>query len=316
MLLPLGIFIIAFLALLWSGKILPQALATISRTLHLSQFVTAFLLASFATSAPELFVGISSAVQGVSDLSLASIIGSNIANITIVVGLAIIVAGSVSTEGKISSRNYWLISLIAFLPLLLLFDGLLSRIDGVILLIAFGLYIGKLFRDKEHFSKTFDGVEDKPSARTLWGAFRALGRFSVAMGVLLVSSFALVWASQSIVATYFNNDFVLFGAIVIALGTSLPELVFGIRAVLDDYDAAMVGNALGSVAFNAAGIVGIVALIRPIETNFSESYLVPALFLLFAFGLFHLFAYTKNRMAREEGILLVALYVLFLVVII
>jgi len=140
------IFVISFIILLWSGKALPQALGDIARQLRISEFVAAFILASFATSIPELFVGVSSAFQGVSDLSIATIIGSNIANMTIVIGLAVVIAGKVSITGRISSQNYWLISLLAFLPLLLLMDGILSRLDGVVLLIAFGLYLRKLFK--------------------------------------------------------------------------------------------------------------------------------------------------------------------------
>jgi len=311
------VFIIALTALLWSGKILPQALGDISRSLRLSEFVTAFLLVSFATSIPELFVGISAALQGVPDLSIASIIGSNIANITIVIGLSILIAGKASVEGKISSQNYWLISVIAFLPLMLLIDGMLSRIDGIILLVAFALYIRKLFHDKEHFRKVIgggDAEEAPPGATSLVEVMRAFGRFLIGMSFLLVSSFALVWSSKLIVVEYFGADFVLFGIIFIALGTSLPELAFGVRAALDGHSPAMLGNAFGSVAFNAAGIIGLIALIKPIEVDFTRDYLIASFFLLAAFTLFHFFAYTQKRLSRREGFFLVLLYVGFLFV--
>jgi len=140
---------------------------------------------------------------------------------------------------------------------------------------------------------------------------RSVKKFTVGIGFLLVSSLALVWSSKVIVAEYFGSDFVLFGIIFIALGTSLPEIVFGIRAALEGRHGAMLGNALGSVAFNAAGIVGLVALIRPIGANFVQDYLGASFFLAAAFLLFHFFAYTRKSLTRKGGFFLILLYLAF-----
>lgn len=318
MIFPIIVFIISFIALLWSGKILPKALGTISRGLRISEFVAAFILASFATSIPELFVGVSAALQGIPDLSIGSIIGSNIANITLVIGLSILIGGKASMEGKISVQNYWLITFISFLPLALLIDGDLSRIDGLILIASFILYIKKLLKDKEHFRKKINDDKEEGSSDTsseilsLSKVMPAFGKFIVGTGFLLASSIALVWSSKLIVGAYFDYNFILFGVVFIALGTSLPELAFGIRASLDKHSSAMLGNALGSVAFNSAGIIGVIALISPIKTDFADNYLTASIFLLASFVLFHFFAYTKKRLDRKEGFFLVALYVLFL----
>ena len=311
---PLTLFVISFLSLLWAGTVLSRTLGDIARALRISEFVAAFILASFATSIPELFVAVSSTLQGVPDLSLAAIIGSNIANMTIVIGLSVLLAGKASFTGKISTQNYWLISLIAFLPLLLLVDGVLSRVDGVLLLLAFGLYIRKLFKDKGYFKKPLDGdekaIEESPA--TPFKALRLFGEFGFGTVVLLLSSLVLIWSSKLIVGEYFDANFVLFGIIFIALGTSLPEIAFGIRATSSGHSSAMLGNALGSVAFNAAGIIGLVAIIRPIEADFMADYLGASVFLLISFIVFHFFARTKGHINRLEGLFLVLLYFGFL----
>jgi len=313
MFLALVIFSISFILLLWSGRILPRSITAISRTLRLSEFLIAFFLVSFATSVPELFVGVFSAVQGIPGLSLGNIMGANLINLTLVVGLSVLVAGSLKSEGRISTQNFWLIFLIALLPILLASDGMISRGDGLILLIVFGLYIAKILRDRQYFHKELDREEEQ-KLHSLIGIFRHFSRFIGAVILLLGSSFALIWASKLIVGEFFNAQFIFFGVIFVALGTTLPEIVFGIRAALSGHSSAVLGTALGSVAFNAAAVVGIVALINPIKLDFTTNLLLISAFLFIAFLLFHFFVYTRNRLSRREGLVLLLLYIGFVAV--
>src|SRR3989344_2362057 len=153
MILPFSIFLLSFALILWSGGLLPRALVGIARILRFSQFITAFLLVSFATSIPELFIGIVATFQGVSNISLGNVLGANLVNMTLVIGVSTLIAGKISGNGKISSENFWIIFLLAIFPIFLAIDGVISRVDGLILLVAFALYITKIFRDKEYFHK-------------------------------------------------------------------------------------------------------------------------------------------------------------------
>lgn len=303
----------AFVLVLWAGQLLPTTLARISRVLHIPQFVIAFLLVSFATSIPEIFIGIFSAVQGVPNLSLGNIMGANLVNLTLVVGLSVIVGGVVRGDGKISSQNFWLAFFIAMLPVVLAFDGALSRIDGIILLAAFVLYISKIFKDKQYFHKAVTHEGEPPGFHSFSNALKAFSWFLVGTAVLLLGSFALIASAKEIVRFYFDADFLLFGVLFMALGTALPELVFGIRSTLKGQARAMLGNALGTIPFNAAAVIGIVSLIQPMDIDFTNELLVVSLFLFSAFLLFHLFVYTRDRINRKEGFVLLLLYVAFVV---
>ncbi|MAG12798.1 hypothetical protein CL630_03230 [bacterium] len=307
------IFIISFLLILWAGRVLPRTISGISRALHFSEFITAFLLLSFATSVPELFIGIFSAVQGIPALSLGNIMGANLVDISLVIGLSVVIAGSVKGDGKISSQNFWFVSFIAILPILLAVDGLISRGDGVLLLVIFGLYLVKIFNDKEYFHKEMNGTEHD-GMRSLSHIARHMSRFLFAIAVLLGGAFAFIWSATQIVGEYFEANFILFGIVFVALGTALPELVFGIRATRQGHGNAMLGNAIGSVAFNAAAVVGVVSIIHPIAVSFSFNLILISIFLVVSFLLFHFFVYTRGRINRKEGFVLLLLYGIFLAV--
>lgn len=311
MVLPIFLFAVSFVLLLWSGKILPRTLQRISKILHISEFLTAFLLIAFATSVPELFVGISSAIQGVPSISLGNVLGANFINLTLVIGLAALFSGFVSSKSKISSENFWLASAITFLPILLSTDGVISRGDAVLLLGAFVLYLMKIFQDKEYFHKASHTGEPH-NFHSISNVFKNLVHFAGATALLVVSSFVLVWSSKIIIGEYFASDFLLFGLIFIALGTTLPELVFGVRSSMSGHSSAMLGNAVGTIAFNAAGVVGIVALVQPITMDFSKDILLVGIFLGLALFFFHFFVYTKGHINRLEALVLLLVYLSFI----
>ena len=309
------VFIVSFLVLLWASKLLPKSISGIARILRLSEFITAFFLVAFATSVPELFVGISSALDGIPGISLGNIVGANFLNITFVIGLSVILGGAVKGDGEISSHNFWLIFLMALLPILLAADNVISRGDGVILLAAFGLYIIKIFHDERYFSKEVgQKKESERGLQSIPQLFHYIGIFTLGTALLLGSSFALMWSAKTIVGEYFLGNFVLFGVLFIALGTTLPELAFGIRSSMKGQGHLMLGNSIGSIAFNATAIVGLVALIRPITLDFNTNLLTASLFLFLGFALFHLFVYTYNKLSRREGFILLLLYIAFLAV--
>ncbi len=311
MAISITVFLLSFVLIIFAGGLLPRALSGVARILQLSQFITAFLLVSFATSIPELFIGISSAVQDIPGISLGNILGANLVNITLKVSLVVFVAGTITGAGKISSQNFWLVFFISLLPILLASDGIISRGDGILLLAAFVLYVVKIFQDKEYFHKHMHPNEH-PTFASLAHIIRYFGMFLVSMSLVLAGSFLLIWSAKEIVSVYFDAHYILFGIIILALGTTLPELIFGIRVALAGHGSAMLGNTLGAVAYNSAGIVGIVALINPITLDFTGDLFVVGIFLFIAFALFHFFVYTKHKINRTEALVLLLVYGAFL----
>lgn len=305
------IFAISFLALARSSSFLVKSLTGLARFFKISEYAVAFIFMSMATSIPELFVGISSALKGIPEFSMGNILGANLINITLVLGLVIFLGKGLRVQSKISRRNFWIISAFAFLPLFLASDGVLSRGDGIVLLLAFAFYLLRLKKEKEYFKKTVNHTNNHKLQHNI-KALKHLYSFFIGIALLIVSSYLIVWSGENL-AEGMNLGVLSFGIIFVALGTALPELAFGVRAKMLKHGSMAVGNSLGSIAFNSTLIIGIVSLINPIEISYSLSLLAVALFLFIALLLFNAFVYSRSFISRKEGIALLFLYVLFLV---
>lgn len=311
MILHIIIFAISFLFLVKAGTVLVKSLTRLARFFQISEYILAFILMSFATSVPELFVGVSSAVENIPKLSLGNIVGANFINITLIIGLITFLNNGIKIESKVSQKNFWLIFFIALLPIFLATDGMISRGDGFLLIMAFALYIISLTREKEYFTKTIKEIE--LNSHTISGIFKLLGSFLFGIIILLASSAILVWSGKQLVVDL-SISALTFGILFVALGTTLPELIFGIRAFTLKHTSMSIGNTMGSVAFNSAFIIGVVSIINPIYINGGGSFFVAAAFLVAGLLLLNVFVYTRSNISRRESVILMGMYLLFLFV--
>lgn len=309
------LYIILFLAsvyiLVKSGAIAVKNLVAVARYLRISEYVLAFILMALATSLPEFFVGINSALSKASILSLGNVIGSNIVNLSFVLGAVVIIAKGIRIESKIAKRDTWLVFFISILPVLLLIDKDLSRADGVILLIAFIWYFRRILKDKEAFKKRMNHV-----ARTVeefWRFIKDLIVFILAIVILLGSSWAVVKTAE-LIAQGLNLTLALIGLILVAVGTSLPELVFGIKSVITKHEGMNLGNLIGSTVINSTLILGITALVFPIKIEDFNLILTSGLFMILTILIVNFFIATKDKISLREGMILIGLYVLFLII--
>lgn len=303
------IFVTSFIVLSYAGALLVRSLTRIAKLFGISEYLVAFVLMSVITSVPELFISIFSLVQGVPMLAFGNILGTNLLTITLIIGVVAIFSGGIKIDSKISHQNFFIIFFITFLPVLLGVDGIISRGDGLVLLIAFLLYMWKLVGDKDYFTKRMEDFEFSPGS--ILGVFKSFRKFFLGIALLVASSFFIVLSSKSIVASM-DSTFLSFGMLFIALGTSLPELMFGIKAAFMEHPSLTLGNALGSIAFNATFILGLISIIRPVEIDLlGEVFLVP-IFLFIAFLLFNFFSYSQSKISRNEGVMLLLLYIVFL----
>lgn len=303
------LFLISVYILVKSGAIAVKMLVAISRYLHISEYILAFILMALATSLPEFFVGINAAFSRTPILSLGNIIGSNIINLSLVLGVVVIFARGLKVESKIAKRDTWIVFFISVLPVFLLLDKNLSRIDGAILLMVFVWYLSHILRAKEAFRKRMDHI-----ARTV-EEFRKFIKnlllFILATAMLLVSSWGVV-KTATLVAEGFELPLVLMGLILVAIGTSLPELVFGIRAVITKHEGMNLGNLIGSTVINSTFILGITALIYPIKIENFDLILTGGIFMVFIVLIVNFFIATKDKISWKEGVALIGIYVLFL----
>lgn len=295
---------------------LVSELRDISQITHLGKFgLTAFLLA-FATSLPELVVGVASAIEGRPMLSLGNILGSNIANISLVMGGAAIIGGSINVVGEFLKRDLFSTFLAGSMPLLLLIDGALTRLDALVLLAVYVWYTYTVLAEKTEELAAYQESE-LPFITRLFSRLRQ-GEAKRHYLLMLVWVFVLLFSADMLVrisivlAGFLGIPIILIGLFFVAVGTSLPEFAFEIRAVRSGETAMVYGNLLGSVVANSTLILGLTALIHPIKLDGGfQPYLLATVAFVVIFGLFWLFVSTKRILERWEGVLLLIVYLLF-----
>jgi len=282
-----------------------KSLIKIARYYGLREFVVGFILVAITTSIPELFVGILSTLSKIPSISFGNIIGANIVDLTLVVGITALLGKRIKIESEIEKRDVIYTFFIAILPLLLFLDHSLSRIDGIILLIAFFLYIVRLITQRKHFRKVISNHASKKLIP------KEILLFIISLIILLISAkfivqFATILASELLLPPF------LIGLIIVSIGTTLPELCFNVNSILKDYSGMAMGDILGSVVANSSLVLGIVALIYPIEAFFL-SFIIGALFLISTLIILIIFTKTDHEITWREGLVLLIFYVLFII---
>ena len=308
----LVIFIVSCVFLVYSGTWIVKALAGIAQFLGWKEFIVASVLMAFATSLPEIFIGITSALQHKPELSFGNVIGSNIIALTLVVGVGAIVAKGLKMEGRILQRSSIYAVVIALLPFLLMLDGNISRIDGVVLILASMLYFHIILSREERFTKVFSDHFRKD-----WTHFkiflRNLGIFSGGVALLLLSSEGIVFSASNL-SVEMNFSLLFLGIFLIALGTSIPELAFGVRSVTMNHKEMIIGGAIGSVVINSSLALGLVAIICPFKISIFSQYLVGAIFTVITALFFLIFARTNREITRREALFLLNIYAAFVLI--
>jgi len=304
------IFVVACYALVRSGTVLVKVLTAMSRYFRITEYVFAFILMTFATTMPELFVGITAAIKNASVISLGNIIGSNLIHLTFILGVVSILAKGLTIESKIAKRDSWIILFIAVLPLLLLLDKQISRGEGFLLLVVFGWYIYHILKSKEAFSKRVKGImEDGLAVRNLW---RNIIYFILAAAVLLGASWLVVEMAK-LIAGELYVPLALISIILLGIGTSLPELVFGVRAVIAKHEGLSLGNLIGSIVVNSSFVLGLVSIINPIRIENPKIIYTGGIFMAAAIIIANLFISSKDKVSWKEGLFLIVFYIGFLV---
>ncbi len=303
------ILILSCFLLIKSGTWLVKSLTKIARTLRWGEFLVSFCLLAITSSLPELFIGLSSAFHKLPQLSFGNIIGANIINLTLGIGIAALLLKGLKIESKAAKSSLFYATFFVSLPLLLILDGTLSRFDGIVLLLALGFYFRQIISKKERFSKTF--LKNSPErVGELKFLLKDLGTFFASLALLLLSAETVV-RTINFLAVKINLPLVTAGIFFLAIGTTLPELTFGIRAAKMKHKEMVLGNFIGTIIINSTLILGIVALISPLKIiNFSP-YIVGILFTFIVAVAFSFFARTHNEINKREAYILISIYFIF-----
>lgn len=322
LIIQIAAILILTLILIKAADVIVTIIDKISSSTKSNSFVVAAVLLALTTSFPELTVGITSAFLQVPNLSLGNIIGANIANISLVLGVGGLVGGVVHFKHtKFITRDILTAFLLGSLPLLLLWDRQLTRIDGAILILAYVAYIAgffdRFFRKEE--PKTEANMNDSGNfLKTLWlevkdgknGARLLLFKFLIATVALLVSARFLVQLAVML-AEPFGVPVFLMGLIVVSVGTTLPEMSVAYRAAKKNEGDTILGNALGTIPVNALLILGAVSLIHPVTVVARREYLLAGITFVLIFLLFWFFVRSTGKLHRWEAGILLLVYIVF-----
>ena len=309
----LWLYILIFLAscvlLYFAGNWVIGGLMRIAKFLGWKEFVVAFFVMAFAASLPNLFVGISSAFHRIPQLSFGDIVGGNLVDLTIVVALAALVAKGLPAESRMVQTSSIFTILIAILPLLLILDGKLGRGDGILLILVFFLYIFWLFSKKERFAKVYEG-ETESIAKEFKIFFKSLGKIIFGIILLLLAAEGIV-RSAAFFAQSLNLPLALIGILIVGLGNALPETYFAVISAKKGETWMILGNLMGSVIVPATLVLGIVALICPIEIIDFSPFAIARFFLIISALFFLFFVRTGRKITRKEALFLLLIYIAF-----
>ena len=303
------LFIVSCVVLSYSGTWIVKSLVKIARFLKWKSFVVSSVLMGLSTSLPETFIGITSALHNEPELILGVVIGSNIIALTIVIGIGVMLTGGLTLKKKIVQKSTFSAILYSLLPFLLIRDGNISRTEGIILLVAFVFYFSQLMSHEKKFTKIFNRQEID------WVSFKLflsnLLIFCAGLFLLLLSSKGIVSSTLKI-AESFNVPTAIIGIFLIALGTSLPEITFGIKSMSLKQENMIIGNAMGSIVTNSTLVLGIASLISPIIISDFTPYVNGIAFILITCLFFLIFARTDYRITKKEAVLLMVIYFIFI----
>ncbi len=299
------IFLTSCFLIIFASKIIIDSLHRLACRLEWKEFIVAFFAASVGAVIPELFIGVRSAVAGVPELALGSIIGQNVILFTLSVTICTFILKKIVVESRTVRAGANFALLAVTLPFVLLWDGMLSRTDGLILVITCVVYIFWLFSKEDHFLKKYDGPPPRCSALR-----DGLIVFFGFMFVVL-SAEGIIYSAQN-----FSESLAipvgLFGLFAVGMGVALPETFFSIALAKKGHSWMILGGILGAVSLSSTLVLGIVALISPIEVVDFESLRVAQYFLISSGFFLLLFIRTSNKISKREAWFLLGVYLMFL----
>ena len=303
MLIDIILIVLGVVLVLTGADRLTEGASALARKMNIPEIIIGLTIVAAGTSAPELFVSLVSALKGTPDLAVGNVVGSNTMNAMLIVGCAAMVAPMVISRSTVKKDIPFSVGA-SMLLILLAFDSFMSRIDGIILLIGFAVFMAYtlLQAKKGQAEETGEIKQINPWLSTLY----------VVLGLaMLVAGSNLFVDSASSVAYALDVSEGVVGLTVVAGGTSLPELATSVVAARKGQSAIAIGNVIGSNVFNILLILGLTATISPLQIEGITT--IDMAVMLLSVALVWLFSFTKFTVERWEGAVLLGGYLVYLV---
>lgn len=310
------LIIMGFALLIKGADFLVDSSSNIAKRFHIPEIVIGLTIVSIGTSLPELMVSLKSAISGHADMSVGNVIGSNVCNLLLILGLA-------STIRPLKfKKETRLIEIPICLVLTIIFGIIcnvntdISRPEAIILMVLFTMFIIYTIVmgiKGEKFDKEDDEIEENTNNEKQMSIFKSV--IFIILGIIMLKIGGdFVVDNATFIAEHFNISEQIISLTIVAIGTSLPELVTSVVAAIKGNSDISIGNILGSNIFNMALIMGISALISPIKYNtvynFEIGILIVASIILALFPIIP----PKNKMSRRNGITYLLLYIVYTVI--
>jgi len=294
------LLIVGFILLVKGADLFVDGSSSIAGILKVPSVIIGLTIVAAGTSAPEAAVSITAGLAGNSDISLGNVVGSNLFNQLGVIGLCAAFF-IVTTHKDILKRDLWVNIGVTILLLVLILDGKLSRLEGLFLLAGFVIYLFFVIRDALKNRTQGDEVKLMSVPKSL--LFMIIGLAAIIGGGNLVVN------NASLIAQALGMSQTLVGLTIVAIGTSLPELVTSFVATKKGDTGIALGNAIGSNIFNILFILGIASVLAPINVN--AELIIDTIILIVVCVIILIFAKTKLKTNRLEGIICIVLYLAY-----
>ncbi|MBU1120806.1 MAG: hypothetical protein ABIE23_02625 [archaeon] len=303
MLIETIIFIVGFIFLFKGSQIVIDSSIKISEYLGISRLAVGFIIVAMATSIPDFMVAVNASLIGETPMAIGDALGSSIANITLVLGIAALIRNlNVKREQTIASAE--LLFLISLVPLIILSRGTVTQIEGMLLLLFFAFYC--FFILKKKFTMNITGKISKKESK------KAFFFFVIGISIVILSAHFVVSSGASI-ASSIGISSALIGMTVIAFGTTLPELAIDLAAIRKGHTALAVGDILGSCVINLTLVMGTAIIINPIGAAFEQ--FSTAIIILVVVNSLLTYALLKHEgITKTLGIVFILIYILFLLI--
>jgi len=306
--------IAGFVLLVWSADKFVDGAAATAKHLGMPALLIGILVVGFGTSAPEMVVSAIAAYEGNPSLALGNALGSNIANIALILGTTALIA-PIAVHSKIIKKELPLLIVVVLGSGFLLFDNSLTFVEGLLLLSGFAALVGwsiyEALQNKRDTFATEVNAEIKEEGMSL-----KQGIFWLLLGLvlLIVSSRILVWGAVNIALEFGVSDLII-GLTIVALGTSLPELAASTMAARKGEHDIAIGNIVGSNMFNILAVIGIATVIHPMQTLAPEilqrDWSIMFVVTLMLFAMAYSFGGEAGKISRIKGAILVLCYVAY-----
>lgn len=305
LILDLALFLVSLFVLVKSAERAVNYSSKLAKMLGISEFIVSFFMVAFISCFPEATVSVVSAINGIPEFGLGTLLGSNVADLALVFGLAALFSmNGIKVKSEIL-KNDLLYLLLLLVPILLGIDGHLSRADGVLLVLSGAIFLLTLSIQSKMFTRKFNDVKDHGWAKNM---------------ILLAISLAFLIAGAYYTVKFgvdFANDInippLLIALSMVSIGTCMPELVFSLNAVKKRHYELALGDILGTVIIDATILVGVMALIRPFDFDPNIIYVTGGLMLV-AGALAVSFIRSEKVLSKKEGIYLLLFYILSLII--